>query len=282
MTINPQTVVLFHYFRIFLEKAAARGIGAAPLKGAHLLTSVYPEGEDRGPMADVDFLVKPEDWDGALEILKEMGFVQKALPGRAATHASFYEAGFYLAVTPREQILFEPHRYLVQPARLRIDYDALWARSVASTFDGAPCLRLCVEDHILYTAVHLTTHFFGLHDTWLRDLKLLLVNGAPDLDVVLARAWIWRVRRALWLMFTLLSEASTELDLRDVCDHLAPSRPVREYLRYWVPGPSGFRFPGAGLRFKEAVLWPVVFDSPLHFMRFAVAYTRLRWRDLTG
>ena len=280
MNVHPQTVVLFHHFRRFLEAAAAREIDVAPLKGAHLLTSVYPEGEGRGTMSDVDFLVRPEQWDAALEILVSLGFAQKDLPGRPVTRATFYEAWFYLTVSDRERILFEPHRYLVQPARLNIDYTELWSRSVASTFDGVPCRRLSVEDHILYTVVHLTTHFFSLQPVWLRDLSLLFTEGRPDISVLERRAASWRVKRAAWLVFTLLSESGVGPDVTALCRQLAPPKSVQKLLRLLVPDANGLRFQSADLRLREALLWPAVFDSPVDFVRFGGSYLVLRFRDL--
>jgi hypothetical protein len=279
MSVTAQYVILFYYFRRFLEEAAARKIDVAPLKGAHLLTSVYPEGEDRGPMADVDFLVRPEDWEKTFEILSKMGFVQKTLPGRRATSDEFYEAGFYLSISDRERILFEPHRFLVQPRRLSIDYNALWARASASTFDGAPCRRLCTEDHILHAAVHLTTHFFNLGKRWIKDLALLFSNGKPDFDVLASRAFAWRVQRAAWLAFSLLDEADSSLGLTALCRRLAPAASVHRLLRFLVPESSGFRFSNAGLRLSEAIFWPAIFDQTSDLARFAAYYANLRLRD---
>ena len=279
MMTDPHIVVLFHHFRSFLERVAARGIDAAPLKGAHLLTSVYPPNEDRGPMADVDFLVRPEQWDDALEILREMGFVQRPLPGREATRRELYEAPFVLNVSQNAQILFEPHRYLVQPARLPADYDALWARASASTFEGAPCKRLCTEDHLLHAAIHLSTHFFNLPSTWMRDVSLLIESGPPDWGAIARRADEWRIRRVLWLTAVLHREGTGLDTLAPLIDRLSISAPVRKLLRYLVPNIRGFRRPDLPLRVREALLWPALLDSPRDAVRFATYYARLRSRD---
>jgi hypothetical protein len=280
MPINPQHVVLFHTFRRFLEKAAAQNIGVAPLKGAHLVTSVYPPQEDRGNMADVDFLVRAQEWEGAFEVLREMGFVQKKIMHRGVTEEEFHEAHFYLQISGKEQILFEPHRYLVQPARLSIDYDTLWSRSRPSTFDGAPCLRLAPEDHLLHVIVHLVTHFFCLPKSWMRDVELLLSVGGADLDTAIERAREWRVRRALWLALTLLAESNISIDVTDALRRTAPPVLIQTCLRFLVPDSSGFRFPNLGLRAKETIFWPIIFDSTSDFARFAAHFASDRLRDL--
>jgi hypothetical protein len=280
MSINPQHVVLFHTFRVFLEKAAKRGIEATPLKGAHLLTSVYPTEEDRGNMADVDFLVRPQHWEITHEVLREMGFVQKLLPHRKASEKEFHEAHFHLSISDKEQILFEPHRYLVQPARLKIDYDALWERSKASTFDGAPCRRLAADDHVLHVIVHLVTHFFCLPKTWMRDVELLFTVGGANIDTVVDRAVEWRISRALWTALTLLRESSVSLDFAAAYSRIAPPVPIQACLGFLIPNALGFRFPNLCLRAKEALLWPVIFDSAFDFGKFAAHYAAVRMRDL--
>jgi hypothetical protein len=77
---NPQHIILFHHFRRLLEAAANEGIDVVPLKGAHLLTSVYPDDEDRGVMSDVDFLVRKQDWTRTLELMIELGFERRDHP----------------------------------------------------------------------------------------------------------------------------------------------------------------------------------------------------------
>ncbi len=81
------------------------------------MTSVYPEDEDRGHMADVDFLVRAADWDRAGIILEALGFRRETIPGRSATDHEFYEAGYTMELPLDGLILFEPHRQLIQPAR---------------------------------------------------------------------------------------------------------------------------------------------------------------------
>ena len=63
MTPDPHQILLFHHLRRVFVAAHERGIDMAPLKGAHLVTSVYPDDEDRGHLADVDFLTRERDWE---------------------------------------------------------------------------------------------------------------------------------------------------------------------------------------------------------------------------
>ncbi|HUT77299.1 MAG TPA: nucleotidyltransferase family protein [Polyangia bacterium] len=275
-----QHVVLFHHFRLLLERAAKVGIDVAPLKGAHLVTAVYPPGEDRGMMADVDFLVRPGDWDVALELLRGLGFTRREGVDRLATSAEFHEAGFVLQVDPARSILFEPHRQFAQPARHSIDYEAVWDRSRPGEFDGAPCRRLAPEDHLLHGVVHLLSHRFRDPARGLRDLELLVRLAGTDLDLVVDRAREWECATAAWLALTLLHGIAPDLSADRAASRIAPRFWKRAVLRMLVPDAGGFRLEERGLRTDQAVLWPWLLDSAGQGIRFARYYAGLRIRDL--
>lgn len=276
---NPQHVVLFHHFRRFLERAAEAGVDAAPLKGAHLVTSVYPPGEDRGMMADVDFLVRERDWVRTFELLEELGFERNLDEDRAVSLDAFYEAGFRLPLGDGRSILFEPHRQFVQPARHPIDYDAVWDRSEPSTFDGAPCRRLAVEDTFLHGVIHLMTHRFLGAPRGLRDLELLAKSEPLDWCALCERAVRWQCATGLWLTLDLLAETGRLDAPTRAVDRIRPPLPLRRALRFLVPTQDGFRFPGTTLRAQEGLLWPLLLDSPKQLVRFGLGFARLRVGD---
>jgi hypothetical protein len=270
---------LFHHFRRFLEAAWKKGIDVAPLKGAHLLTSVYPEGEDRGMLADVDFLVRPADWETALDLLVDLGFVRRQNPRRPITFEEFHEAGFTLSLGENSKILFEPHRRLIQTARHPIDYDALWRRSYESTFDGAPCRRLSASDHFLHAAVHMTTNFFARPGRGLRDMELLIEKGGADLEEIAARAFEWECVRSTWFALALLNEVAPHLGAGAFLKKLEPPAHIRAAARLLTPDARGFRRDDLPLRVKEAVFFPLLLDGPRPLLRFCRYYFWLRARD---
>ncbi len=278
MVINPQHVILFHYFRRFLERAAEARIDVAPLKGAHLITTVYSAEEDRGKLADVDFLVRPSDWQRTLFLLEEMEFARTKLSRRPVTDREFHEAQMFLEI-PRGKIMFEPHRYLVQPARHNIDHAALWERSEESTFDGAPCLRLTPEDHLLHATIHLMSHGFVSPVRGLRDIELLIRAAHPDLDVVESRARKWECTRALYLVYALLDRTVADLGLAERAAALPVSGHIRLLLTRLVPNAEGFVFPNFGLRATEATLFPLLMDGTYPLIRFTSSFAMLRLRD---
>lgn len=279
LDINPQHVILFHHFREFLAGAHDRGIDAAPLKGAHLIPRVYPPKEDRGFLADVDFLVRPSDWEAALQLLSDKGYVHRTIDKRPVSDREFHEAGYSLRVAPGQYITLEPHRYLVQRERLPLDYDALWRRSVPSDFDGVPCRRLTNDDHFLHAIVHLMSHLFITPQRTLRDMTLLLTRGDVALERILPETRRWHIVRAAWLALVLLREVAPDQVSEEQIQTLAPPSAVQRYLRWLVPDPRGFRFPKMRLRAREALLWPALFDTPERFAAFTGSYAKLRCRD---
>jgi hypothetical protein len=257
-------VVLLHHFRRVLEEAASRSIDVAPIKGAHLLTSVYPEGAPRR-LGDVDFLVRPGDWERALEMMPSLGFSPRvAVHEEAGTH----EAGFNLDVGTGVPLLFEAHRFLFEPRRVAIDHEALWARSAASTLDGAPCRRLAVEDHVVHACLHSALHRLMQLETVLVDLEMLLDRGAPDPDRIVDRAREWRSTRACWLLLDLLARRRPDLGAGPIAQSLAPPRPARLALRLLVPGPGPTRLSGLNHRLQAALLWPWLMDDVRFLARF--------------
>ncbi len=258
--------------------AKAEGIDVAPLKGAHLLTGVYPDDEDRGIMSDVDFLVRNRDWPRTLELMAELGFETR---DHFADESLAHEAGFYFQVDDTRKILFEPHRYLFEPGRFVIDHDALWERSFESTFDGTPCRRLAPEDHFCHIAFHATIHRLMSLKRTVRDLDLLLrsegrdgVNDFPE--KIIERAREWKVTRSVWLFFSLIAEGvkthhlshGNEPNLGAAAASIAPARPIRASIRLMVPDSRGTRLKRLNHRIAAAVLWPVLFDNPLLVARF--------------
>lgn len=197
--MTPQHIVLMHHFRELLRAAAGIGVDIAPLKGAHLITSVYSGAEDRGVMSDVDFLVRERDWDRIGSLLEELGFMKQARHHR-------HEAAYHFSLANGRRILFEAHRSLFDPKRIAVDHDALWRRASPSTCEGQPCLRLAPEDHFCHIALHSMIHRFSNLDRALRDLERVVLAGGPRLiERIADRAEEWHMTRVAWAMLRRLT-----------------------------------------------------------------------------
>jgi hypothetical protein len=268
---NPQHVILFHHFRRFLERAAEERMDVAPLKGAHLVTSVYPPEEDRGPMADVDFLVREEDWTRALELCRELGFRPRF---GTLDEGQIHEVGFKVELGGGKEVLLEAHRWLVDPRRLPIDHQALWARTNSSTFDGAPCRRLANEDQLCFVAFHELLHRLGNLPRALRDVELLLEDDKTCSDLVAQRAGEWRVRRAVWLMLDLLAREKRDDKAAEAAKRLAPPSPIRAAIGALLREGAISRWRRLNHRAQAALLWPLLFDAPHLTARFVAFHPR--------
>ena len=271
--------MLLHHFRRFLQAAAQQGLDVAPLKGAHMVTSVYPSGEDRR-MLDVDFLVRPAHFAAACELLRQQGFVRSLHQGRAVTEEGHYEALFIRMAADDFAVIMEPHQYIVQPTRHPIDHEAVWDRSYPSELDGVPCRRLAAEDHFLHTVIHMLTHRFINPRRAERDLELLVRNGGADLDVVARRAARWECWRATWLALTMLHARAPDLGALRAAADLAPPAVIRAALTALVRPGQGFRFQRMSRRAGQALIWPLLLDGVRPLLRFAVHFAWLRLRDL--
>lgn len=265
MPANPQYVVLFHHFRAYLEAAAAAGVDVAPLKGAHLLANVYPPGADRGPLSDVDFLVREEQWGAALAIAERLGWRRLSRRGEGG-----HEAGLSCPAPGGRAVLFEAHRALFDPARYPLDHAALWSRAIAGTFDGAPCRALSPEDHFAHLAIHEVHHRLASLPRTLRDLGHLLAAGGVSGERLAERAREWRGTRAVWLALDLLSGGRPEPEpvaRRSALEPpFAPARAAKAIAGLALDG----ALDGIPYRIKAALVWPPLFDSGRDLARFVL------------
>jgi hypothetical protein len=243
-------IVLFHHFRRLLEAAHGEGVDIAPLKGADLVTRFCDGSENRGFMADVDFLVRPAHLDALTRLLVKQGFTRRDY-GNVS-----HEQGFEKRFDPGGRVLLEAHLHLFEPRRHpRIDTGGIWRRATPGAFDGAPCFRLAPEDVFCHVALHSALHGF---DTLTRDLNdLSRVARATTAADVKQRAEQWGIRRIAWLMLTLLEEHLPDFADEDVCAALRPPAVVRATL------PRLARSTGiTSHRARMALLLPLIFDTP--------------------
>jgi hypothetical protein len=264
--MNAQHIVLLHHFRRLLEAAHREGIAVAPLKGAHLITSVYPPYEDRGKMGDVDFLVRAEDWDRVEPLMTALGFFG---PSRRSRH----EAAFHFSLENGKTFLFEAHRYLFDPRRFEIDHDGLWRRAAQSTCEGQPCFRLAPEDNFCHIAFHSMIHRFKNLARTVRDLELVLVNADPSLNErILERATEWRTTRTAWLLLKLISERRPELVTPGILSALEPPRPVRAAAFLLIDSEVRSRLEKLDYRLQAALLWPLFIDRISSLARMVLGW----------
>ena len=260
--MTPSNIILFHYFGQILKEAEQRDIDIIPLKGAHLLTTVY-QNEQRGPMADVDFLVKQQDWLRTIQMLEELNFERRQLP---YDEIDTQEMGFHMNIGSNKKMLFEVHQFLFDPSRFFIDHKKLWERAQKSEFDNIPCYRMANEDIFCHIAFHASIHRLMILKRTTRDLELLLLNSDLALDKVVERAKEWHCTRAVWLFLDILAgkisgNNSINTKIEQAMSQLKPPLHIREALRFIVSPKEQTKIISLNHRVQASIVWPLIFDS---------------------
>jgi hypothetical protein len=162
----------------YLQRAAARGIPTAVLKGLSISSNIYGDPAMR-PGGDIDLLVRPHDVPACLAALEEIGI---GAYWHNLMHDDYYTRHHLhqQRSTPDTKTWFEIHWALDHPyTLLTIDYAALLDRATPGTLLDQPVADLTPPDLLLTLAVHLVKHAIHLPATVQRaDLpRLVLAEG---------------------------------------------------------------------------------------------------------
>jgi len=253
---NFQHVILFHHFRRILERALDDKIEIAPLKGAHLVTSVYLDAAERGFMGDVDFLVPINKWDRVVSMMFKLGFTLE-------TNSSSHELGFNFDIDGGQHILIEPHCYIFDPERFYIDHDELWQRAYKSEFDGVECFRLSDEDHFCHLAFHSMLHRLTSFKRTCEDLKNIIKSREPEfIKKIIVRARQWNTTRVIWFFVKQISKDLQEYDLDETLKALQPNDITKNMIDLVFIAQRQSFFSSLHHRAQAAVIWAIMFDSP--------------------
>jgi Uncharacterised nucleotidyltransferase len=250
---------------VVVPRFNAAGIVPLVLKGMALVGDIYAPHER--PAADIDILVRAEQFEAATAIVRDLGYRDVPHPGREATRERLYHLDFDPPPGSHGSVL-EVHRHVVQPERYHIDLEGIWTRSTAVERHGGTVRLPAREDHILVLAIHRARHDGGFLPDDLRnvdDIDRLLRSGGIDWQGLTARAGQWRCRRALFLSLDSLSTVVPEAVLRA----LAPGRLrwalIRTFLErragVWVRKPP--RPGGVAASFRKLSMVLLSVDSPV-------------------
>lgn len=180
-------------FEALVEALAARGIPVCPLKGIHLLGTVYAADPEHRPMSDVDVLVRPEDAEEAVRILgSELDLEETALSRRLAARShervlvgkkGSVSAGFVVELHTR--------------LGLRTGRACAWKNlapaptpantELAGPLEGCEVHYLDRDTVFAYLLAHLVQHVPWTRLTWIEDVLRWAERGY-DAEATLARA----------------------------------------------------------------------------------------------
>lgn len=169
VTISGYNLLLQQQVEDILKEFNQNNIPVVLLKGIALLFDVYKDLSER-TMGDVDFLVRPEHFDAARDILTARGL--------SFIHGNMSNAAVYGTFDPFE-IFIDLHISLIDPkspSQQRVyspDEKNLWERAVPIQYGQAEAFLLSPEDRLIYLCFHILKERFS-KDKWLTDLKLFL------------------------------------------------------------------------------------------------------------
>ena len=202
-----RSMVLISHFQEVMTALNAVGISVIAMKGIYLSEWLYSEVGLR-QFSDIDLLVKPEDGEHALTVLRDMGYRQAKSELPEDIHVKLLPAHYPAML--KNGVSVEIHTRLhSRVTDYDIDISSLWAASQTHELHGVATRVFCRE-HLLLTLIqHLDKHlrsgqfqFSGFYDIVnLMDVKC----QDMDLDLLLLEAKAWKME-ALLMDYCVLTE----------------------------------------------------------------------------
>lgn len=161
-----------------LSVLSSHGVSAIPFKGPVLAMKAYGDLALRS-FRDLDFLVRHEQIESTLSVLRELGYHHEHGLSPRQWRAFVGYAGQDILFG--EGVPFEPHwEFAPSTMALDVDYGALWDRSVDFQFNGQVVQSFAPEDELIILCLH------GCKEKWSK-LKWVVdaaefVSSNPGLD----------------------------------------------------------------------------------------------------
>jgi hypothetical protein len=230
-----RNVTLAHDLAALLERLAAAGVDAMPIKGPVLAISAYGDLALR-EFGDLDIVVRAADLARARELFAAWGF-EPATPLTTAGERALLASDHHIPlVGPGARLTVELHWSLdnLRPGS-RLDGEWVWANARRVPLLGREVSALSWSALLVYLCVHGAKHGWSTLG-WIRDVAGVLASAPPgELDTASAIASAVGAERRLalgvWLAHELLG-APRRLELPGG-DHRAVTalaRDVRENL----------------------------------------------------
>ena len=260
------------------EALEAAGIDHLVLKGPHLASMYYERPWQRG-YNDIDLLVRPVQFQSALEVLVGEGCSPKPGPaGREASRAAVYD----YPMLSREGSVVELHRDLSGQGKYPVDSDGLFRRAVDFRFDQTPAKGLATEDLLVHLVIHAAkSQFMGIERKHLEDIRVVLSRAAVDWDVFRARATAAGCRNAAWFFLRAAENLENAALPGKQMDAMDPGRIRRAWAGIWLDldGFPLLRGSGRAKGVRWLLVAPVLVDRPRQLILTAARYFRTRLAD---
>ncbi len=215
-----------HNLQLVTEALARAGIPAVLLKGAALAETI-PGGWEKRTMSDVDLWLRKEDFEGAGQVMRELGFSTgaKDTRPRALQMMSGGEIQYFKEDWQIDLVEFHlsPFKGWWLTRTAAVDKQALSSR-IEPLAGRESVFHLSTEDSVVHIAVHMAVN----HQCSLYPLRSLLDiaqidnSQAVEWALVVARARQMRVRTAVWLVLNLLQQLGGAPGLAPFLQQLQP------------------------------------------------------------
>lgn len=201
--------LLREFFRLW-PYLQAQGLEVIPLKGLHLIPTLYQNWGLR-PMSDLDLLVKPHEVSAVAAILQAQGYSPDPtmLPLKYHLMISFHLPDFRKGAHLRLEI----HTDFKSRPQLDLNIEEVWQSARhAELFPGHSLPLLTPEHHLTFLLIHLDKHLFLSRASliWLHDIAEFMGFHLQNLDYQeLRRIWgknellLWRYLRLVARIFQL-------------------------------------------------------------------------------
>jgi len=193
-----QYLLAIHQLTRVLSAFEREGVSVIPLRGPTLAELLYRDPALR-PFTDLDLFIQEGNLPRVLSLLSELGYrhMEAGLP--LSLELTWRHAASFVAEAP-EEIPIDLHWGMVDYPGLApaaaINHQDLWDRAVRVESAGDARRELCLEDLVIYLALHLAVHHALSGLIWQLDLALLILRYGDtlDWDAVVERSVQWQIR----------------------------------------------------------------------------------------
>lgn len=255
-----------------LEALATVGVEVVVLKGMAFAHTIYPAPHLR-PKSDIDLWIQPAQIPLALERLTALGF--RVAEGEVPTQAPTWQEGeialvFGTTSAFRIELQFPPMRGLWARHCATIDPATLWQRSVPVTIAGQPARVLSTADALIHVAYHQAINHQFTYPCWLRsvlDIHLLVNQGKPQWEGLVASARVWKLQTVTWTVLTLAQTLVGTPIPAEVLASLAPSAARQAIIRRLELERTILEAHPADYRLRRYAVQLALTDHPLASLR---------------
>ena len=172
------------------------GVDHRVLKGAAVAHLDYPDPALRS-FADVDLLVRAEEWEEAIQVLRQAGWERQFAEPRPGFERRFVK-GMVLTRPEDGGTELDLHRTLaLGPFGLTVRLEDLWADYEVLQVGGVRLRALATEERFLHACFHAALGDLPPRLVPLRDIAQMSLCGKLDLGRVVRHAESWRAEAVL-------------------------------------------------------------------------------------